>query len=39
MRYLLDTSTFLWWDSSISKLSTVAYDTIEDETTTIYLSY
>lgn len=38
MRYLLDTSTFLWWDSSVSKLSTVAYDTIEDETTTIYLS-
>lgn len=39
MRFLLDTSTLLWWDVDTDKLSTEAYDTIQSDKTDIYLSY
>ena len=37
-RYLLDTHTFLWWLDDDQKLSSRAYDAINDEKNTIYVS-
>ncbi len=37
-RYLLDTHTFLWWLDDDQKLSSPAFDAINDENNTIYVS-
>lgn len=38
MKILLDTHTFIWWDSEIDKLSQVALDLCKDPTNTLFLS-
>ncbi len=37
-QYLLDTHAFLWWLDGGQKLSPRAYDAIDDEKNTIYVS-
>lgn len=38
MKYLLDTHTFMWWDSNSTELSQAVYDIISDSKNQIYLS-
>jgi PIN domain nuclease of toxin-antitoxin system len=38
MRYLLDTHTFLWWDTRSSRLSRRVFDLISDRSNVVWLS-
>ncbi|MEP0762369.1 MAG: type II toxin-antitoxin system VapC family toxin [Chloroflexota bacterium] len=38
MRYLLDTHTFLWWDTRSSRLSRRVFDLISDRSNGVWLS-
>ncbi len=38
MRYLLDTHTFLWWDTRSSRLSRHVFDLISDRSNVLWLS-
>ena len=38
MRLLLDTHTFIWWDSDPARLSAVALAALRDPTNTVWLS-
>jgi PIN domain nuclease of toxin-antitoxin system len=38
LKLLLDTHTFIWWDSDPSKLSSLVHASIQDPTNTVYLS-
>lgn len=38
MNLILDTHTFIWWDSDISQMSQKARHLVEDTSNTIYLS-
>jgi PIN domain nuclease of toxin-antitoxin system len=38
MKYLLDTHTFIWWDDSPTKLSSVVLELLKDKENIIYLS-
>ena len=38
MKLLLDTHTFIWWDSQPSKLPAVVVNAIQDPATTVLLS-
>ena len=38
MKYLLDTHTFLWWDSDSTKLSSTVQDVIKETDSSLYVS-
>jgi PIN domain nuclease of toxin-antitoxin system len=38
VNYLLDTHTFMWWDSNASSLSPMVFNTISDEKNQIFVS-